>query len=319
VVHVPGLEPTSRYRVWGTRSTRLFLGNVFTTDLPVEVVAFDAEGAVAGRRNIVLCGRCQRMVLLSDYPNDFPVEFEGTIMAATVPSTAVFAVSALSEIDGTSGLLPAGGSSWPTNYTARIYTAYLKLLTTAREIFPGIDLSSARLDIPFNQIINATASRDGTIRIHHALAELIGDSRSELAAVIAHEIAHLIQYRANRFLINPTNLELDADAVGALLCLASGYDPYASAGVFGKLMTVTRRTDLFFQAFDNLTDPHTSFTNRMAAVFQTLTMICATPQGRDYCALYKSVIHPSFPATMPLSIPGTPVLSPLQSKGSLKE
>jgi hypothetical protein len=259
------------------------------------------------------------MVRLFDYPNDFPIEFEGTILVSALPSTAVFAVSALSDMDGTRSLLPSGGSSWPTNHAARIYTAYSKLLTTARAIFSGVDLSSARLDIPFNQTINATASRDGTIRIHHALAELIGDSQSELAAVIAHEIAHLIQFRTSRPLINPTNVELDADAAGALLCLASGYDPYASAGVFGKLMTVTRRTDLFSQTFDNLTDPHTSFSNRMAAVFQTLTMICTTPQGRGFCALYKSVIHPSFPEAMPLSLPGAPVLTPVQSNAGLKE
>ncbi|MDX1982757.1 MAG: M48 family metalloprotease [Bryobacteraceae bacterium] len=317
-LNIGGMEPTSRFRAPASRSTTISIGNVFATDFLIRVSAFDSEGGSAGVRDLVLCALCQRTFQLSDYPDSFPIDFEGTVSLSAASSTAVFAVAAISSSEGLQATLPPGGASWPTNHTARISTAYNKLLVTAQTIFAGVaDLSTARLEIPFVRVINATASRDGTIRINHALAELIGDSQSELAAVIAHEIAHLIQFRAGRLLVNPANAEIDADAVGMLLCLASGYDPYASAGVFGKLMTITRRTDLFDQFFDNIADPHTSFTNRMAAVLQTITAMCSHPEGREYCALYKSVIHPNFPDSIPLALPAAPF--PGLTDNALKE
>ncbi|MCZ2150382.1 MAG: hypothetical protein LC126_21715, partial [Bryobacterales bacterium] len=70
------------------------------------------------------------------------------------------------------------------------------------------------------------------------------------------------------------------------------YDPYASAGAMGKLMMITNRTDLFSQAFDNLRDPHTSFSNRMGVLFATLQLACSLPAGQSACAQYRNAIHP---------------------------
>ena len=80
-----------------------------------------------------------------------------------------------------------------------------------------------------------------TIVIGLGLAELIGDSPSELAHLIGHELGHL--YQASYGLKFDSNAELDADIFGFFAATGAGYDPYGAAGWLGKAMMMTRTTN----------------------------------------------------------------------------
>lgn len=301
-ISAPAVLPSSVYRSIANRSVGIALANIYSSPITIYVAAFDSEGNPVGGRDVTLCPLCHTSFNLSGFPANFPRDFDGTILLSSDRPAAGFAAWTLNSDRGLLSSLPAGGLTWPGTQWFRIWLVYLKLQNAARQIFPGVNLSGVKLEIPFDPVINASATRD-IIRINHALAELIADSLSELAFIVAHELAHTIQFRSGRLLINLANRELDADAVGMLLSLAAGYDPYAGAGTLGKLGMVSQRTDIFSQLFDDLIDPHTSFSNRLGEMFSTLKLMCLSPQARDFCSQYRMFIHPSFPPSMPLSIP----------------
>jgi hypothetical protein len=117
----------------------------------------------------------------------------------------------------------------------------------------------------------------------------------------------LYSFERIKFIFSP-NPEFDADEYRMLFSLLAGYDPYAAAGALAKLNMATGQAGLLSQIFDNFSgDLHGSFDNRIAAVFNTIGAICATPQAASSCAAYKAVVHPHFPS-------GTPLANPPKSK-----
>lgn len=302
----PAVVPTGLYRSPANRSIGIALANPYTaSSLSIAVTANDSEGRAVGTRVFNLQPSSHTSFNLSQYPDSFPREFEGSVTISTNGPAVGVVAWMLNSDRGLLTSLPTGGTGWPGSYPDRLLLTYQRVLLAARRLFP--DLGLVRLEIPSSQVINATASPDGTVRIFPALVELAGDSPSELASVIAHELGHIMQFRqGGRNVLFPATMssELDADGMSLFLTLAAGYDPYAVAGMLGKLMMATQRTDLISQAFDNLVDPHTSFTNRMAVVFELMQLTCATPQAREFCSQYRNLIHPSFPPTLPLSRPG---------------
>ena len=139
------------------------------------------------------------------------------------------------------------------------------------------------------------------------LAELISDSESELAFVVAHELGHIIQARIGQLALVPGNIELDADEYGLYLSLAAGYDPYGAAGALAKLSMASGTAGLLNQNFDNLaavagTDLHGSFNNRLALIFQSMQALCSLQVAQSFCTQYKSLFHPHLPAAAPLMV-----------------
>lgn len=271
--------------------------------LEIEVIAVDAAGRTIGSRTIPLCGLCHTAANLGTLIPGLGPGFQGSVRISSQRPSDVFIAWTLNADRGLLSSLPNGALSWPISHLDRILLVYRKLFNAATSAFPQIDFSRMRLVTSSEPVINAFARADGLIQINIALAELISDSPSELAAVIGHEIGHYIQYRTGQPHLFYQNAELDADSWGAFLSMAAGYDPYGGAGVFGKLMMASRRTGLLHQQFDNLLDPHTSFSNRMGVLLDTLTTVCAHPSARLFCQQYKELVHPTLPPDLPLSLP----------------
>jgi hypothetical protein len=91
--------------------------------------------------------------------------------------------------------------------------------------------------------------------------------------------------------------------------LAAGFDPYAGAGALAKIAMASGQAGLVAQLFDDLTDIHTSINTGLAIMFDVLKAVCSDPQIKDFCAQYKSIVHPSFPSGTPLFSPQPPVRS----------
>lgn len=300
-----GGAPTSRYVSIANRDLGIALANIYTgVTMTLFLRAYDSTGMKTAEGRVVLCPLCHSARTLGEVMPGLPASFEGTVLIESAHPLATFAAWTMNSERGLLSSLPNGGTSWPVDHWSRMWLVFNKLMNAARMIWPSVDLTSVRLEIPSDPVINAYARRDGAVGIYGAVSELMGDSPSELAFVVAHEIAHIVQFRAGRNLIVSNNAELDADAVGMLMALAAGYDPYAGSGALGKLMMATQRAGLMAQLFDDLTDPHTSFSNRMGSMFTVLTAVCSLPEGRQFCAAYKQFLHPSFPPSLPLDPAG---------------
>jgi predicted Zn-dependent protease len=182
---------------------------------------------------------------------------------------------------------------------------WFKVLSVAVRTYPLGTPPNLIIDTSTGQINALAYPAQNEVHIFLNLAELISDSESELAFVVAHELGHIIQARLGRLALVPGNAELDADQYGMLLSLVAGYDPYGAAGALAKLAMASGSANLVAQNFDALVataglDLHGSFNNRLALIFQNMQTICALPQLQTFCAQYKSVIHPHLPSIAPL-------------------
>lgn len=298
--------PSPIYRSAANRDLGIAIANVYAaTPIQVTLRALNNEGREMAARSISVCPRCQTTGNLGTWLPSLPTAFEGSIVMAGDAPSSVFVAWTLHAERGLLAPLPKGALSWPVSHVDRIWEHWFKLLNHAMALFPDAGLESAKLNIGYEPIINAFARSSHEVTINLALSQLISDSPSELASVIAHEIAHLVQFRRGGAVLLPNNgnRELDADAVSTILLLIAGYDPYASAGAFGKLMMASRRTGLLQQAFDDLSDPHTSFSTRMGLQMELLDLVCQVPEVRSQCIRYKQYIHPNFPDSLPLNVP----------------
>lgn len=199
----------------------------------------------------------------------------------------------------------------------RIWLVYNKVFTAAHAILTpnGINLGERpiTLDISQEPEINAFASsndHNDRVQINLALSELISDSPSELAFIIGHELAHIVQFRLGRSVFVSDNSELDADQMGLLFSLAAGFDPYAGAGALAKMEMASNRADLVSQRFLDHYDIHRSLNTRIAAMFDLLVAVCSDAEYRSFCGMYKSLIHPHFPDVAPLRGPAPPSREP---------
>ncbi|HUQ92892.1 MAG TPA: M48 family metalloprotease [Bryobacteraceae bacterium] len=299
----PSMLPTVRYVSIATRDAGIAIANPYNRAITVAVTAYDSSGTQAGSRQVTLCALCHTSFNPSSFPANFPRNFEGTVVIETTEPFITFAGWTLNSERGLLSSLPDGSVTWPGSPVARIAQAFNKLKAIGNVFFPTANLNAVQLNMFGSQLINAFYTpTTGTVHVSTALAELLNESSSEIAFMLAHELSHHIQARLGQSLI-VANKEQDADALGTLLALGVGYDPYAAAGVLGKLSMVTRQSSLIAQYFDDIADPQTSFSTRLTSLFDTLQSMCSAPQAQGACNTYKGVIHPSFPSSIPLTVP----------------
>jgi hypothetical protein len=207
--------------------------------------------------------------------------------------------------------LPTGPLEWPISHPDRIQLVFQRLLAAAPVLFGGIGGISLGLQSPPNLVIsstqevNAFATAAQNVQINLALSELVSDSPSELAFLVAHELAHIAQYRsgANTIILanSQANREADADLVGMILLLNAGFDPYGAAGAMGKLSMANGSTGLVSPFFDGLTDGTAAFSStRINSMTGVIVSACGYVSLNGFCAPYKTAIHPDFPASAPL-------------------
>ena len=151
----------------------------------------------------------------------------------------------------------------------------------------------------------------GTVEIWQSLAELMSDSPSELAFIVAHEFGHIVQRNLGNgssfqmiFSLSALNstFETDADRFALVVMATAGYDIYAASGALGRLAAITAVPALNAQFEPNIqsqlaTDMHTSILNRLSNLIASITEVCTSlPNG---CGASQSGIDPHFPPILP--------------------
>jgi hypothetical protein len=309
-ISAPATLPASQYWSPANRQLGIAVANVYAdAPITVNIAAVDSEGRTVGTSNVTVSPLGHQSFTLGQAIPDLPPSFLGSVVIAPVTLANNFLAWTLNSDSGALSSLPPGGIRWPISHWDRIWLVYNKVFDAAqtflRQAGSGVDLSAppaTTLVISPEQVVNASASSDGTVRINLALSELISDSESELAFAIAHELGHIVQYRTSR-LVFSSNPEFDADEWGMILSLVAGYDPYAAAGALAKLNMAIGRAGLLSQLFDNFSgDLHGSFNNRIAAVYDTIAALCTRPEVAGFCSYYKAIVHPHLPDSTPLGV-----------------
>lgn len=231
---------------------------------------------------------------------------------------------------GITSSLPNTPGAFPIRHWEDIEKAFnytVKVIQTA----PSLSQYAALVGLPQlviamdNTTVNACAETPqslfpcngpaGTVKVWLSLAELLADSPSELAFVMAHELGHVVQRNLGNqtsfqmiFPLSSVNqtFETDADVFGLIVSLEAGYDVYGVAGALGKLMMVTGNSTINAQYEENIqallgTDMHTSVLNRLNNLFTLIQLTCQSVPAT--CQEYKNLAHPNFPSTIPLSTP----------------
>ena len=309
-VSAPPTLPTSRYTSLATRDLGVALANVSTVSKTFQVTALDSSGTALGSALIGVPGLGHIAFNLVDKISTLPLDFSGSIVITPQVAGDQVLAWTLNVERGLISTLPSGPAEWPISHSDRIMLVYKRLLAAAPTLLAGVgnNLSLQNpptLVISADPAVNAFANATQTVQINLALSELVSDSSSELAFLVAHELAHSAQYRSgsNTVLLanNPTNREPDADLIAMILVLSAGFDPYGAAGAIAKLSVANGSSGLVSPTFDGLTDPTSAFNQaRINSMPGLLTSACSYPTMAGFCTPYKAIIHPHFPGSAPL-------------------
>lgn len=305
------------YRNIATRDLGLALAHRNETAIRLAVRAFNEQGTELASAIVSLQPWGHTAFNIYSYMPQLPNNFKGTIQVAPLVAGTYFLAWALAD-DGSrvNSSLPTGHYGRPVNQRDRIWDVYLSLASVFESMVGGT-LPDLNIDADVSRGPNAYArQRIGDVEeigITLALAELLADSRDELAAVLGHEMGHVAQFRHRQYIWN-SNPERDADVHGTLLSLFSGYDPYALGGSLAKLSMASGQAGLLTQweAMQS-GEIHGSFNDRLGTVYSTLTVICSLDIARAFCSDYRSIYHPHLYGA-PLHVVGAESLSSKVSK-----
>jgi hypothetical protein len=295
-------QPTINYDSVATAQLGIALANPWESTTVVSIELQDANGNRLGTLPLSLPPLGHRAFNLSGLFSGLPPDFQGTVSiesAETNPPHDFVAWTVYADASVISSL-PSGRYGWPVPHVERIVTVFSKLHAAAEATFPDVFRTPVSLKILPDKQVNAYARGGEEVAVYQALSELIGDADSELAFAIGHELAHIWQQRTGR---NSAEPELEADAVGTMLLLVAGYDPYAGAGALGKLQIASRIQGLLGEALRE-EDIHRSFSTRIQTAYETLQTACSfNAEMQQLCQRYKIRVHPHFPDHLPLVVP----------------
>jgi hypothetical protein len=198
--------------------------------------------------------------------------------------------------------LPPGDFVFPISHYDRIWLVWSILLDEAYNMDASFSSSAIDLGILSDQVVNAFITGTSEVDVTLGLSELINDSDSEMAFVLAHQLGHIYQARnSGQLKYVPTNAEADADQWAMNILLAARYDPYAAPGALAKL-AMAGTNNLTGSTFDGIATAlaTTSLNARLANAYSAIQTVCGGVNS-SLCLGYKDEVHPHLPPNAPLA------------------
>ena len=316
-VSAPPTLPTSRYTSLANRDLGIALANISGVARVYQVAAVNSSGTTVGTATVSIAGLGHQSFNLWQVLPNLAADFTGSVVITPqVPGDQILAWTLNADRASTTILptgiistLPSGAQDWPVSHPDRIQLVFNRLLAAAPSLLAplGNNLSlqtAPNLVVSSAAEVNAFANSNQTVQINSALSELVSDSPSELAFLVAHELAHIAQSRGGAFTVllphDLANKEPDADLMAMILVLSAGFDPYGAAGAIGKLNMAYTSSGLVSPFFDGLSDATAAFSPaRMNSMLGLITTACTSYVTGGYCATFKTAVHPHFPASAP--------------------
>jgi hypothetical protein len=317
--------PSGAYRSVASPLVGVAVANVYGIPLAANVTVYGSAGQVLGQASLTIPAQGHSSFNLFQVPG-VPAAFTGSfVLTPQAAGQYLLAWANYSDSSGVISSLPDGRAGFPAAQIDQIYNAFWRLVKAYQVTLPDFGATPQLVIGQQNDAnaINAFARNGSAVQINMVLAELISDSPSELAFIIGHELGHIYQQRTQKFVWNPDR-EWDADSWGLLMSLAAGYDPYAGAGVLGKLGMATGTANLGIQLWEDsqlASDAHGSFSTRISNLTFLIETVCGfSPTFQSTCSAYKATVHPHFPASpsVPLVQPGGPLIDAVKRQQAKK-
>jgi hypothetical protein len=292
---------TYAFQTYADRYTGFAVANPSEYVIRCSGTLTDNIGNILGTKSFTLSGRGQTSFGVGDAFNLSSTSPTSYLLTCTWtnttinPAPAPFSALAIAgDSRGITSSMPTGDFAMPGSSYRLAWNAFYHLVK-AFNSKSGFEVGQPVVRLLNDPIINATYdSANNIVTVNLALIELLADSPSEVAYVIAHALGHAHQRLAgNNF---DPNVELDADQFSLFGLLFTGYDTYAAAGALGKLAVASEQSGLVSPLFDNLhEDPHKSFTTRMGLIMGESQTVCGLPQAADLCGMQQSLFHIHMP------------------------
>ena len=265
-------QRTVEYLNIANRNLGLAIANPQNFPISVTVLVRDQNGNFAGSDAVNLPPWGHTAFNLYGRFPSLPQDFRGTVHVGTDASTTWFLAWSLTDDgSGVSSALPAGNFRRPVNQRDRIQNVFYSLLDAFDNQVGGAIPELEFIDDVSMGPNAYVRPQPGAVEeggVTQALGELLADSADELAAVIAHELGHVAQFREGGTVYD-SNPERDADIRGTILVLEARYDPYALAGALSKLSMASGQAGLVTQ-WEAYTsgEIHGSFNDRLSTVYR---------------------------------------------------
>jgi hypothetical protein len=242
-----------------------------------------------------------------------PQGFQGSVrITGNTVNSSVFkpAVWTVGSESGVFATMPDGRSVAPQDQWSRVWRVWGRVMATAHQL--GYQINP-QLHLPAGTAANGIANAQGgldvngneQVTMYMSLVKITGDSDGELAFLMAHQLAHVIQCRTSGCKVAVDshmagNYEWDADEMGMMISTSAGYDSYSAAGAFAKLQMGNGQVGMGMMqngavVWEDMmsTDPHGLFAGRITNLYQVQVRMCTNPQFQAGCQAYKNIMHPS--------------------------
>jgi len=314
-------NPTTGTALW-TSTANADLGIAVANPSPGDTMTYtvdvkDAEGKDLGSKSFQLAPHGHDAFTLNGrftVPQNLmgSVSITGQTSNQSVYKPVVWTVGSESGVFAT---LPDGRALMPEDQMARAMRVFGRVMAMAHQL--GYKVNPQLTLLPgtaSNGMANAMGglAANGTdqVTMYMSLVEMAGDSDGELAFLMAHEIAHVIQCRMNGCKVAidshfTGDYESDADEMGMMLSTSAGYDSYCAAAVYSKLQMGNGQTAMAHMGgmgqmgsvnvWEDMmsNDPRGFFAGRINNLYTIQQRMCGNPQFSVNCQAFKSLMHPS--------------------------
>jgi hypothetical protein len=243
-----------------------------------------------------------------------PTGFAGSvnITGQTVnPSEFQPAVWTVGWESGSFATLPDGRALSPDDSYARAMRVWGRVMATVHSL--GYKVNPKFTIMPGtapNGIANASGGLDAggndQVTMYMSMIEIMGDSDGELAFLMAHQVAHVMQCRSAGCktamdTMMGADYEGDADETGMMILTTAGYDSYSAPGAFARLQMGNGQMVMGGMmsgggiVWEDITstDPRGFFAARISKMYQVQTRMCGNAQFQTNCQAYKTFMHPN--------------------------
>jgi hypothetical protein len=302
-ISVQATPMSTVFRSAATSNTGIAVANPLSNPLTVIVSAVDSTGNLAGQASFVVPALGHHAFNLFQALPALPSGFQGSVV---LDGSGSDFVALFVSVNGSAvSNYPPSGLNWPISQPEDLLKVWSEVLDAGNMVVGFKPVPTLVLDGAGTVNAYANLSKN-EVHVSLGLAELISDSESEVAFMMAHALGHLSQSQVGR-IFSTTSPETDADEFAILVSLSAGYDPYGAGGALGKLVTASADATFLSQSFDNQpagTDLHGFVSNRLGLIYADMQAVCSlTPDIRTACNQYRSAVHPIFPGGVPLSLP----------------
>ncbi len=318
-VAAPGTGSTYFYTSWVTALSGIALANPNGYTIHLNVALKDLTGKAVTSQIITLSGNGQQAFNLASRVAGLPAGFAGSMSITTADTAAVaFIALVLNARQNLLAPLPQGETRAPSPADRRPYDAYARVRAAIQPLFDTLGndprnftkiskqqildlIGQFQVVVDSDNYLKATYQKsDRTIHISQVMLELLGDSESALAFLLARQAGKgvLIETGLPPTGSTATDPEGVLDCLGILVSTKAGYDPNGAMDFFGRMVSAYMQSvpyDTALVAEFSLDDPTPRVKRSVGYAMEACKQ---SDDAAKECEGFHKAWHPHYPASV---------------------